>query len=280
MRNLYFLFTLTIFLSCGQNSSEIKQFDASLVDVIPEDKAVDLANYKTPPPSPNSPESPDLNIDKKIIKSANLDIEVSNIEKAKQGIQESLKKNKGYIQNETFSSRDDRDVVSFFIKVPNENFDALINSFSTGLGDLISKNVKSDDVTEEYTDVSIRLNNKLAFLEKYRDLLKQTNSTKDILEIQEKIRALEEEIDSAKGRLKFIDDRVKYSTIDMTIAKIKPQNSVTSKIGFGTKFLDSISQGWNNFVDFVLGLVSFWPFLLIIPVLIFHWKKWKARRKK
>lgn len=276
MRNLYFLFALTLLLSCGQKPQEMKSVDAAMIDFLPEAKAVDLANDITSIPT----DSATININKKIIKSANLNIEVSNIEKAKQSIQESLKKNKAYIQSETFNSQHDRDVVSIFIKVPNENFDALINSFSTGLGDLISKNVKSDDVTEEYTDVSIRLKNKMAFLEKYRDLLKQTSSTKDILEIQEKIRGLEEEIDSAEGRLKFIDDRVKYSTIDMTIAKIKPQNSVTSKIGFGTKFVDSISQGWNNFVDFVLGLVSYWPFLLIIPAFIFLWKKWKARRKK
>ncbi|WP_083391928.1 DUF4349 domain-containing protein [Epilithonimonas lactis] len=59
----------------------------------------------------------------------------------------------------------------------------------------------------------MRLENKLTYLEKYRDLLKKSNSTKDILEIQENIRALEEEIESSKGRLKFIDDKVKYSII-------------------------------------------------------------------
>ncbi|WP_300671061.1 DUF4349 domain-containing protein [Soonwooa sp.] len=280
MRQIYLLFILSLLLSCGQSSHEIMSADEAVTQVMSAAKAENPASDSTPPPPPNASESPDINIEKKIIKSADLDIEVSNIEKAKQNIQENLKKNNSYIQSETFSSQTDRDVVSFFIKVPNENFDVLINSFSTGLGDLISKNVKTDDVTEEYTDVAIRLKNKMAFLDKYRDLLKQTNSTKDILEIQEKIRGLEEEIDSAEGRLKFIDDRVKYSTINMTIAKIKPQNSVTSKIGFGTKFVDSISQGWNNFVDFILGLVSFWPFLLIIPVLIFLWKKWKARRKE
>lgn len=145
---------------------------------------------------------------------------------------------------------------------------------------MLSKEVSSEDVTEEYTDVSIKLANKKIYLEKYRDLLKNAASTKDMLEIQEKIRGLEDEIDVAEGRLRFIDDRVNYSTLNLTLYKEKVRSSATSKIGFGSRFADSLTEGWNSFVGFILGLVSLWPFLLIIPVIIFLWKKWRAREKK
>lgn len=35
-----------------------------------------------------------------------------------------------------------------------------MNSFSNGVGSVLSKNISSNDVTEEYTDVSIKLANK------------------------------------------------------------------------------------------------------------------------
>jgi hypothetical protein len=40
------------------------------------------------------------------------------------------------------------------------------------VGSVLSKNISSNDVTEEYTDVSIKLANKKIYLEKYRDMLK------------------------------------------------------------------------------------------------------------
>jgi hypothetical protein len=142
------------------------------------------------------------------------------------------------------------------------------------------KNIRVEDVTEEYTDVSIKLENKKIYLEKYRDLLKRSASTKDLLEIQENIRGLEDEIDVSEGRLRYIDDQVNYSTLNLTLTKEKPRNTVTSKIGFGSRLVDSIANGWNIFVNFLLEIVSLWPFLFIIPIIILFWKKWRKRKSK
>ena len=110
-------------------------------------------------------------------------------------------------------------------------------------------------------------------------MLKSAKTTKDMLEIQENIRELEDEIDISEGRLKFIDDRVQYSSLDLTIFKEKVRSFTTSKIGFGSLFGDSITEGWNSFVGFILGIISFWPFLLFIPLIVFSWKKWKVRKQ-
>jgi len=171
------------------------------------------------------------------------------------------------------------DNLNLIIRVPHKNFDALISSFSDGIGSVLSKNISSNDVTEEYTDVSIKLANKKIYLEKYRDMLKSAATTKDMLEIQEKIRELEDEIDVAEGRLRFIDDRVNYSTLSLNLYKEKVRSSATSKIGFGSRFVDSVTEGWNSFVSFMLGIVSLWPFFLIIPFIIFFWRKWKSGKK-
>lgn len=217
-------------------------------------------------------------ISKKIIKNGNMMIDVDDIKSAQEKVQNLVKANKGYIQNENYSNDERETTVSMEIRIPNQNFDSLINSFSEGIGSVTQKNIRVEDVTEEYTDVSIRLKNKLTYLEKYRDLLKRSASTKDLLEIQEKIRGLEEEIESSEGRLRYIDDQVNYSTLDLTLTKEKPRNTVTSKIGFGSRLVDSLANGWNIFVNFLLGIVSFWPFLFFIPLIIFLFKKWRKKR--
>ncbi|WP_034743465.1 DUF4349 domain-containing protein [Chryseobacterium vrystaatense] len=219
-------------------------------------------------------------IAKKIIKNGTMKLQVGDIKKTQNQVEDILKKNNAYIQNEQFQNTDIDDNLDLVIRVPHKNFDALVNSFSNGIGSVLSKNISSDDVTEEYTDVSIKLANKKIYLEKYRDMLRSASTTKDMLEIQETIRELEDEIDVAEGRLRFIDDRVNYSTLNLGLYKEKVRSSATSKIGFGSRFGDSVTEGWNSFVSFLLGIISFWPFFLLIPLLVFLWRKWKSGKVK
>lgn len=281
MKTIIYSLAILSLLACGKN--EATQTNVSLMEVLPEDEVATKAFSPDSPPKMQMPIPEAKPIDKtinlkKIIKSGDMTIEVGDIKTAQEKIQNFVKNNKAYIQNERFSNAETQTTLSMEIRIPNQNFDNLINSFSDEIGSISEKNIRVQDVTEEYTDVSIRLKNKLAYLEKYRDLLKRSASTKDLLEIQEKIRGLEEEIESSEGRLRYIDDQVNYSTLDLTLIREKPRNTVTSKIGFGSRLVDSVANGWNIFVNFFLGVVSLWPFLFIIPIIIFFWRKWRKRK--
>lgn len=283
MKNIFLLLLFLIIIQCNK-SENLAQPESvmSPMAIIEDDKVAamtDASPEAPPPPQEVTPKKIDT-VSKKVIKNGNMTIQVGDIKKAHQQVNEIIKNNKAYVQTEEFRNTDTDENLNLIIRVPHKNFDALINSFSEGLGSVVSKEVSSEDVTEEYTDVSIKLANKKIYLEKYRNLLKNAASTKDMLEIQEKIRGLEDEIDVAEGRLRFIDDRVNYSTLNLSLYKEKVRNSATSKIGFGSRLADSLTEGWNSFVGFILGLVSFWPFLLIIPIIIYLWKKWRARKKK
>ncbi|HEX7868822.1 MAG TPA: DUF4349 domain-containing protein, partial [Chryseobacterium sp.] len=219
-------------------------------------------------------------IAKKIIKNGEIEIQVGDIKKAQNQTTAIVKKNNAYIQTERFVNTDIDERLFLTIRVPHKNFDGLINSFSNGIGSVLSKSISSDDVTEEYTDVSIKLGNKKIYLEKYRDMLRSAKTTKDMLEIQENIRELEDEIDVSEGRLRIIDDRVNYSTLNLVLYKEKVRSSTTSNISFGSRFGDSFTEGWNSFVAFFLRIISFWPFFLLIPIIILIWRKWQKSRLK
>lgn len=285
MKNLILPLFCFLLIHCSQSDGVAKQqLNADLAEPLvmeSKDKAVattDAADLDEDP-AQNAPKKIDT-ISKKIIKNGDMRIQVGEIKKSQDQVNEIVKKNNAYIQTEDFQNSDVNETLNLTIRVPHKNFDALINSFSQGIGSVLAKNISSQDVTEEYTDVSIKLANKKIYLEKYRDLLRRASNTKDMLEIQEKIRGLEDEIDVAEGKLRFIDDRVNYSTLNLSLYKEKVRSSATSTIGFGSRFGDSLTQGWNSFISFILGVISLWPFFLAIPVLIFLWRKWKGRRKK
>lgn len=294
MKKMIFLLSGLILINCSKSGGEQQEVKADLMEVLTEDKAPSPAAAPPPPPLSVSeklvsdenvtnketyiPKKTDT-ISKKIIKNGDMKIQVGDIKKTQNKVYEIIKKNNAYIQKEEFQNTDMDDNLSLIIRVPHKNFDALIHSFSDGVGTVLSKNISSNDVTEEYTDIAIKLANKKIYLEKYRDLLKKAATTKDMLEIQENIRDLEDEIDVAEGSLRFIDDRVNYSTLNLNLYKEKVRSSATSKIGFGSRFVDSVTEGWNSFVSFMLGIISLWPFFLLIPVIIFIWRKWKSKKE-
>lgn len=285
MRTIFLLLLFLAFINCNKSGGDKRSANAALTEIITEDQAplnkVSLINAKTDDISSNEPNKNKTDtLSRKIIKNGNMRVQVGEIKKAQTLVNEILKKNNAYIQKEEFRNTDADENLDLTIRVPHKSFDTLINSFSNGLGSVLSKNISSDDVTEEYTDISIKLANKKIYLEKYRDMLKSAANTKDMLEIQEKIRGLEDEIDVAEGRLRFIDDRVNYSTLNLSLYKEKVRSSATSKIGFGSRFVDSLTEGWNSFVAFLLGIISFWPFFLLIPAIIAIWKKWKKKKPK
>jgi flagellar biosynthesis chaperone FliJ len=126
-----------------------------------------------------------------------------------------------------------------------------------------------------------RLENKRNYLKRYNDLLKQATTIKEILEIEEKIRVLEEEIESTTGRLKYLSDLVDYSTLDLTITKPKDfKYNPGNRDKFSERLKQSLSKGWFGFVDFLLFVIKIWPFWIILILIFYLWRKYRKAKKK
>lgn len=187
----------------------------------------------------------------------------------------------GYYASERLINSDWETSYHLNIRIPGERFERFISDIETGDGEILIKEINARDVTDQFIDLETRLENKRNYLKRYNDLLLKANSIKEILEIEEKIRALEEEIESATGRLKYLSDQVGYSTLDLTIStqknfKYSPEN----RDKFTERLKQSLSKGWFGLVDFFLFLIHIWP-IWIIGVLIFYaWRKYKMRNRR
>ncbi len=89
---------------------------------------------------------------------------------------------------------------------------------------------------------------------------------------------MEEEIESAKGKLRFIDDRVNFSTLNIEIYREKPAIPGKSELDFFSRLWASIVTGWNLLAGIFFGLLSVWSILLIGGVII--WGIFKIRKAK
>ena len=218
---------------------------------------------------------------KKIIKDGRLGVRVTDLENTKSRIDTLIIRHGGYYANESLNNSDWETSYNLKIRIPSENFMKFISDIEAGDGEILYKEIDARDVTDQFIDLETRLENKQNYLKRYNDLLVKANSIKEILEIEEKIRALEEEIESTIGRLKYLSDLVDYSTLDLTISKKRNfKYNPANRDKFSKKLKQSLSKGWFGFVDFFLFIINIWPLWIIILFIFYLWKKYKMKRKK
>ena len=211
-----------------------------------------------------------VNSKKKIIKDGIISVKTSEINASKKGIDDLLKKLNGYYESEDLQNYDQKISYNLKIRVPADNFEKLILSIENGKDEIKSKSIHARDVTEEYLDIETRLTNKREYLKRYKQLLSKASTVKDILEIEENIRTLQEEIESKVGRLKYLNDQVSFSTLDIHLYKEKefvykpqPQDK------FSERVKTSLSSGWTSVLDLVLWTITIWPYIIVIMVAFF-----------
>ncbi|MBG6131157.1 hypothetical protein IWQ47_002627 [Aquimarina sp. EL_43] len=212
----------------------------------------------------------------KIIKNANCRIKVKDVEKATVLAKKIALKYQGYISDERFTNTNYTKENRFTIRIPQDQFDTVLDSVC-GLAEFVDyKNISTVDVTEEYIDITSRLQTKLDVKERYETILRtRAKTVEDILKTEEKLSLLQEEIESAQGRLKYLSNKVSYSTIQVDVYQtIIPKDE---PVGYKPHFLDKAKQGlsfgWSIIENLTLLLFYIWP-LLVLGSVIFVYFKW------
>ena len=219
-------------------------------------------------------------IKKKIIKDGRLGMDVKDLSASKTNIDTIVRNLGGYYDNESLINNDYATAYDLKVRIPSDKFEILIAKIESGEGEVSYKEIDARDVTEEFIDLETRLGNKQKYLTRYQELLRNAKSIKEILDIEEKIRVLEEEIESTTGRLKYLNDQVNYSTLELNISQKKAfKYTPPFRQNFFEKLKQSLSRGWYGFVDLFFFLLSNWAVLILLAVLTWLWIKYRKRRK-
>jgi len=205
---------------------------------------------------------------------------VSSLKASKTNIDTLVRNLGGYYDKESLTNNDYSTEYDLKIRIPSNNLEILIEKIEKGEGQVSYKEIDARDVTEEFIDLETRLTNKQKYLTRYQELLKSTKSIKEILDIQEKIRGLEEEIESTTGRLKYLNDLVNYSTLELNISQKKDYKFTPEyRENFFEKLKQSLSSGWYGFIDFILFLLSNWAIIILFTVILYFINKYRKQRK-
>jgi len=273
-KQLLFMTLIGVLLSgCGNFDKDV-HYESAAVYETAVDEATRAANTNGEViPASTIPEQ------KKIIKNGRMGIQVAEISPAKQRVDSLVRIYNGYYGNESYTDSQSNPSVSMTIRIPGANYEAFISALETGKGKTLYKNISAQDVTEAYLDIETRLTNKRSYLERYREILRRATTIKEIMEVEQYIRALEEEIESAQGRLRYLDSQVGYSTLELTLST-EYKYTAPKEDRFPERVKTALSVGWQGIVHFFVGLLYLWPFLLIGGGIWFWIRKRMKRKKK
>lgn len=220
------------------------------------------------PPPPN----PDW--DKKIIKTANLTLEINNFKAYTDRLRQTVKQSGGYIgqEQQTQSASVIENTVT--IKVPVNKFDDLLQQLPADSDKVVEKRISSEDVTREFVDTRLRLETKKEARERYLELLRRAGSMKDVLAVQEVIDGLQEEMDAAAGQVAYMSHSAAFSTINLRFYQVLDRSDISPS--FGRRLIDALVSGWGWLGEAVLQLMGIWPILLLAGLTLF----WVSRRRK
>lgn len=225
---------------------------------------------------------------RKIVYKATLSLVVEDFGATEKSITEMVAAAGGYVAQ----FREDRTLGDlrggqWVLRVPVEQFEKVLDG-AAKLGVTQRRDVQSEDVSEEYVDLSARLKSTQGIEARLLELVqKKTDEVKDILTVETELGRVREEIERVEGRLRYLADRVALTTITIDAREqrqyVPPEvPSLAGKIAH--TFQASLDTLWQAAEAAILLIVAIVPFLgvvlvFLVPlVLVLCWLSRRAAR--
>src|SRR5881227_1934332 len=181
-----------------------------------------------------------------VIRTGQASIEVDSLEAAVSRVRLLAGRIGGYIANTTMQTgRGQLRSASLEVKVPAERFDEALAGLAP-IGKLESVNVNAEDVGEEFTDVTARVENARRLESRLIQLLAtRTGKLKDVLDVEQELARVREEVERYEGRLRYLRAHAALSTLTIYVHEPLP---VVGHPG-SSVVAEAFKQAWRNFVD-------------------------------
>lgn len=244
-----------IFLSCDSGSSS---------DYSP--------SVATEAISPDAPRPVAPLTKRKIITSGDIRFEVSDLPGAEQQVRELMLRHNGFLDEERRTEGKRQTTNYWTVRIPSDTTDAFIRSLEKQFAPFDRKNISVRDVTEEFIDVEARLKTRKALEQRFLELLDRADEINEIIRLEQELSQVRGEIESMERRVKVLHDKSSYSTLQLEFYVEK-----TPARRFFKKSVENFVRGWDLFLGFLIGLVGLWPFLLVIVLLYYLWRRMRKK---
>ncbi len=189
--------------------------------------------------------------DRKVIYTANLTMEVEDYGKAQTDIRNLVHLSGGYIVQFSDNKTLRENGGTFVIKVPADGFMSFIAELEKLKPLSLQRSMQGQDVTEEYVDLASRLKAKQVAEERLLTFMEKATKTDELVTFSNRLAEVQEEIERIKGRMRYLDQNVAYSTVEIRLYErlnklAAPEN--------GQTVLEKALHAMNGSLAFLYGL--------------------------
>ena len=174
------------------------------------------------------------------------------------------------------------------IRVPDVKLDTVLKSIAKQIDFLDYRIIKADDVSLTFRANQLAQSRSKQSAQRVRNAIdNRGRRLNETIDAEDVLYDRQQNADNAWLSNLSLMDQVEYSTVKLFIYQ---QESILKELianeknidayqpGFGSRFVDALSWGGNVLLDIILFLVNIWPFILILGIGWWIYKKVKSKK--
>ncbi len=235
-------------------------------------------NIDTEPEKVDDAEYTTVNTNAKILRTVKIYGETKNFTNANETVVSQLKAAGGYVETSEITggeslyngSKAPKTAV-YVLRVPADKLDSYVESLKSMLN-VTSYSESTQDITLNYYDIQSRIKTLEIKKSALEALLESATKVNDIVTYQNELFQVITEIESLKSKLNVYDNKVTYSTVNLSITEVfEYTETTTEEKTFGDKISDTFAASWEGlgtfFEYFAIFIVAVFPVLLLLGVI-------------
>ena len=201
---------------------------------------------------------------RKIIYTGDIQLEVKNPVEVMVVVERLVQAVGGYVASSNTTNQNDTQIVTMSLRVPAERYQDVMAQLRRVGDKVLEEKTTSQDVSEEYADLSAQLRNLEATEAQYLEFLKRAQTIDEVLKVQQQLTTVRGQIERIKGRLTYLDRRSDLATINV---KLSPPAVPPKRPNGYANPIDAAVEAW----DASLRFLSFAASGLVAIVVFFWW---------
>ncbi|WP_219637797.1 DUF4349 domain-containing protein [Cohnella sp. CFH 77786] len=157
---------------------------------------------------------PDMGTNRKVIYKANVSMKVPDYDAAEEKLKDAIHLSGSYVLQFNNTLDASGKGATYVIKVPADGFSPFIERLRDIQKDL-QLQMEGSDVTEEFVDLTARLQAKKTVEARLLSFMDKATKTDDLVRFSNELAAVQEQIEQIKGRMRYLDQNVAYSTVNV-----------------------------------------------------------------
>jgi hypothetical protein len=155
--------------------------------------------------------------------------------------------------------------VDMKLRVPAERFEAVLGELRDD-GEVLVEALQGQDVTDEYIDLDARLRSQKALEDRLLGILASTTAVKDLLDVEAKLVDVRTEIERIEGRLRAMNDRIAFATIDLAVLAPVRQNAREAESTI-SRFDRALDDAGDASLTVLTGMIRFLGVILPLAII-------------